>query len=73
MAVRNRNAVEGHWVPHRIARYSPRKPTSLCDGIDGGREDCSNSGGSQGHVYGTVALRIYQEGRGAERSKSTPD
>ena len=29
--------------------------------------------GSHGHVYGTVALRIYQEDRGAERSKSTPD
>ena len=29
--------------------------------------------GTQGHVYSTVALRLYQEDRGAERSKSTPD
>ena len=42
------------------------------DGIDGGGEDCSNSGGLRA-MYSTVALRIYQEDRGAERSKSTPD
>ena len=30
-------------------------------------------GESLGYVYGTVALRIHQEDRGAERSKSTLD
>ena len=43
------------------------------DGIDGDREDCSNSGGLRAMYISTVALRIYQEDRGAERSKSTPD